>query len=48
MSDFNTFKSDRGQTIIVFAVLFSTLVLFTGWRWTQDFSTPQKPRCRRR
>src|ERR1700734_2504525 len=30
MSDFNIFKSDRGQTIIVFALLFSTLVLFTG------------------
>ena len=30
MSDSNIFKSDRGQTIIVFALLFSTLVLFTG------------------
>ena len=30
MSDSNVFKSDRGQTIIVFALLFSVLVLFTG------------------
>src|SRR5580704_12786762 len=30
MSDANFVKSDRGQTIIVFALLFSTLVLFTG------------------
>lgn len=30
MSDSNIFKSDRAQTIIVFALLFSTLVLFTG------------------
>jgi Flp pilus assembly protein TadG len=30
MSDAHFVKSDRGQTIIVFALLFSTLVLFTG------------------
>ena len=30
MSDSNIIKSERGQTIIVFALLFSTLVLFTG------------------
>ena len=30
MSNSNIFKSERGQTIIIFALLFSTLVLFTG------------------
>ena len=30
MSNANFVKSDRGQTIIIFALLFSTLVLFTG------------------
>ena len=30
MSNANFLKSDRGQTIIIFALLFSVLVLFTG------------------